>query len=1163
MAAHRYPVNPITGLRSSARASARQQWLLLGAVLLAVGLFGLWNRATEYRELQSEQQDLLEVQAAAVETNLSQLLLGLGAGLRGVRADLPQWSAAVAAPAASRRLKALSDAIPGVQSMLLLAADGRVLAASRPGSIGLELGSREDFKQVRSQSQSKTQAQARPASARLWLSAPFVNEAGSFSMNITVAVMVANGAADGAAGGAADGAANGAANGTAERAFGGAISATLEPAYLQKLLHATLYAPDVWAGLAHGDGGVPIIEPRIERVIGTNVDKPGSMFRRHRESGRASTVLTGRVTSTGDVRVIAQRTVQPAALNLDKPIIVAVSRSQDAMLAPWWRQTLATVLLYTLLCAASSAALVAMQRRQSTVLRLEQQREATARQSAERLELALRGADLALWDADLRSLSSTVNERWSSMLGLPHQPVLTDPQAWSSRVHPDDWERVNAAQQAHVDGRTERFEAVYRMRHADGHWIWILDRAQVLERDASGKALRMAGTHMDTTGWMEGQQALERSEQSLATTLQSIGDAVIATDPLGLVVRMNATAERLTGWSAREATGQPLARVFRIVTAPTRQPASDPVRAVLAHGQVIGLANDTVLLSRDGSEYQIADSAAPIRAADGEVTGVVLVFSDVTERYRVQQALRANEERLRSLLDNLQAGVLVFGADGQLQDANPAARRIAGLSLEQMQGQLPLSPNWALLEEDQTPLTRERQPVNQVLASGQALKSLVMGVRRPDLPRPLWVLANAYPVLDAAGGIEQVVVTFSDITERKEAEAQRLAQERQRRDSHKLEAIGTLAGGIAHDFNNILAAILGNLALARQDLANWQQGQMKEGLLDPQVVSASLEQINRAALRARDLVQQILSFSRQDAGGFKPLLLAPVVEETLSLLRSTLPAGVRLDAVLPTEQLRVHGDSTQLQQVLLNLCTNAWHALPAQGGVSGRIEVGLEAATDERVHLWVRDNGSGMDDATRQRIFDPFFTTKTVGQGTGLGLSVVHGIVGAHGGTIVLDTAPGQGSTFHLYLPRLTSDWSDLAPVQPPAPPAHGGGQHVLYIDDDEVMVLMVERLLQRAGFRVSGFSDAKLALARVRAHPDDFDAVVTDFNMPGLSGLQVAQELARIRPALPVVISSGFLTDALREQAAAAGVRAVMQKERTIEDLADVVVRVLAAGAH
>ena len=1135
MAAHRNFANPISPLRAPARASARQQWLLLGAVLLAVGLFGLWNRNAEYRELQSEQQHLLAVQTAAVEANLSQLLVSLGAALRGVRADLPQGSAADIRPMASRRLKALSDAMPGVQSMLLLAADGRVLASSRPGLAGLALESREDFKQVRSQ------AQAGPGAERLWLSAPFVNEAGSFSMNITIAVMAS------------------------DDAFGGAISATLDPAYLQTLLHATLYAPDVWAALAHGDGGVPIIEPRLERVIGSNVDKPGSMFRRHLEAGGAGTVLTGRIAATGELRVIAQRTVQPAALNLDKPIIVAVSRSLDAMLAPWWRQTLVSLLLYILLCMASSVALFAMQRRQSTVLRLEQEREATERQSAERLELALRGADLALWDADLRNLSSTVNERWSSMLGLPHQPVLTDPQAWSARVHPDDWDRVNAAQQAHIDGKTDRFEAVYRMRHADGHWVWILDRAQVLQRDASGKALRMVGTHMDTTWWMEGQQALERSEQSLATTLQSIGDAVIATDPLGQVVRMNATAERLTGWTAREATGQPLASVFRIVTAPTREPASDPVRAVLAHGQVVGLANDTVLLSRDGREYQIADSAAPIRAADGDITGVVLVFSDVTERYRVQQALRANEERLRSLLDNLQAGVVVHGPDSRVLDANPAACSFFGLTLAQMRGKASTDPCWAFLEEDQSSMHHDRFPVTQVLGSGQALKSLVLGVRRADLPRPLWVLVNAYPVLDDAGGIDQVIVIFSDITERKEAEARRLVLEGQRRESQKMEAIGTLAGGIAHDFNNILAAILGNLALARQDLAN----KLNDGLPSPHPVSASLEQINRAALRARDLVQQILSFSRQDAGGFKTVSLAPVVEETLSLLRSTLPAGVRLDAMLPAEPLLVHGDSTQLQQVLLNLCTNAWHALPAQGGVSGgsevsgRIEVGLAAATGDRVHLWVRDNGSGMDETTRQRIFDPFFTTKTVGQGTGLGLSVVHGIVGAHGGSIVLDTSPGQGSTFHLYLPRLTSTLSDLAPVQPAVPQPHGGGHHVLYIDDDEVMVLMVRQLLQRAGFRVTALSDAALALAQVRANPEDFDAVVTDFNMPGLSGLQVAQELGRIRPALPVVISSGFLTDALREQAAAAGVRAVMQKERTMEDLTGVLTGVLAASTR
>ena len=1126
--------NLLTRWRAPGRSSARQQWLLLGAVLLAVGLFGLWSRVAEHREFEAEQRHLLEVQASAIDAIVSQQLLGLSAGMRGVRDDIGRWAGTENRPAGTLRLKALSDAIPGVQAMQVLAPDGRVLAASRPEFVGRDFSGHAGFQQVRS----------RPDARQLSLSEPYLGESGDYAINLTMAVVAA------------------------DRSFGGAISATLEPSYFRTLLQSTLYAPDLWAAVTHGDGVVLIIEPPVQRAIGMNVNIPGSLFRRHIGSGLVGTVLTGPVVATGDLRMMAQRTVRPAALALDKPLIVAVSRGVDAMFAPWWRQTLVSLVLYVLLSAAATLALFAMQRRQSAIQHLERQREAAEHQSAERLELALRGADLALWDSDLRSMKSTVSERWNSMLGLPHQAVLSDADAWSSRVHPDDWERVSAAQQAHLAGQTERFEAVYRMRHADGHWIWILDRAQVLERAADGTPLRMVGTHMDTTAWMEGQLALERSEQNLATTLQSIGDAVIATDPSGRVVRMNATAERMTGWTAAEALGQPLARVFHIVSARTRKPALDPVRAVLARGDIVGLANDTVLIARDGGEYQIADSAAPIRTPAGDITGVVLVFSNVTESYRVQQALRANEERLRSLLDHLVAGVTVHGSDGQVLDANPAACKIIGLPLDQLRGRLLPDPYWDFLEEDQSPMPITRFPVSQVLASGLPVKSLVLGVRRADLPRPLWVLVNAYPVRDAAGQIEQVGVTFTDISERKEAEVERQVLERQLRESQKMEAIGTLAGGIAHDFNNILAAILGNVALARQDVA----------ALHP--VSTSLDQINRAALRARHLVQQILSFSRQDSGGFTTLALSPVVEETLSLLRSTLPAGIGLDTVLPDVPLRVHGDSTQLQQVLLNLCTNAWHALPAQGG---RIEVGLaavtlddaqrhrlpelpslpslsDAASGRCVHLWVRDNGVGMDEATRERIFDPFFTTKTVGQGTGLGLSVVHGIVGAHGGAILLDTAPGQGSTFHIYLPLLQSDEAGPALERASSAGPRGGGQHVLYIDDDEVMVVMVDRLLARAGYRVSGYTDATQALALVRADPDDFDAVVTDYNMPVISGLQVAAELARIRPALPVVISSGFLTDALRDQAEQAGVRAVMQKENTFEDLANVLHGLLAA---
>jgi signal transduction histidine kinase len=388
----------------------------------------------------------------------------------------------------------------------------------------------------------------------------------------------------------------------------------------------------------------------------------------------------------------------------------------------------------------------------------------------------------------------------------------------------------------------------------------------------------------------------------------------------------------------------------------------------------------------------------------------------------------------------------------------------------------------------------------------------------------------------------------------------RSSLEAQLRESQRIESIGTLAGGIAHDFNNILAGILGNVALAREDVGAGHPAQK------------SLEQIRKASTRARDLVQQILAFGRRQPHALVNQPLQPLVAEAMALLRSTLPASVALDCRLANEPLYARADATQIQQVLMNLCTNAWHALQ---GRPGRVLVALEAievdaqtttrAGTELVagryaHLWVQDTGCGMDAATRARIFEPFFTTKPMGQGTGLGLSVVHGIVAAHHGAIRVDSAPGEGTTVHLYLPA-----TDPEPMPKPPPGTEpgvlqGAGQHVLYIDDDDVIVLMVERLLTQAGYRATVFRDGREAVAAVLAEPPAFDLVVTDFNMPGFTGMDVARAVAVIRPDLPVVISSGYISEELQMQAAAAGVRSVIQKQNTLEELARVVRGILAA---
>ena len=987
--------------RLRSRRGARHEWLLLGTIMAAVGLFGFWNRFSEYGDLQAEQRQMLAAQALAIDENLSRQLLGAGAALHGVRSDLAVWPGAEVGVRSDRRLTALSDAMPGVRTMLVLDRNGRVLASNRPELKDREFSGREYFRTQRERLDLK----------RVSLSPPFVSALGVFSMNLTVGVAAADGS------------------------FGGVVTATLDPDYFKTLLRSTLYAPDMRASVAHGDGPVMIMEPPVDKLTGTSFDQPGSFFRRHLDSGQIASVMTGMVAATGEQRMMAQRTVQPVNLALDRPMIVSVSRSIDAMFAPWRRQTAVDAMLYALLVATASFALIAMQRRQRKVETLEAQREQLLVKSAERLELALRGADLALWDLDVRTGTSVINERWNSMLGLPHQAQHSGPEIWRSRLHPDDRERVEEAQRAHLEGRKPRFEETYRMRHADGHWVWILDRAQVLERDAHGAPLRMVGTHMDTTGSMEGQLALRANEERL------------------------------------------------------RQ-------------------------SEDFKTSVLDSLSAHIAVLDRQ--GDIVAVNDAWRRFAI---------------DN--------GAPEPF--VNPLGVSYLGICAEAVGGPSGIEAETAV------------SGIRDVLAGGRAEFHLEYPCHSPTEQR--WFRMSVTRMRGASGG---AVVSHIPVTEIKLAEQRRQSLELQLREAQKMESIGTLAGGIAHDFNNILAAILGNVALARQDVGTGH------------AALASLDQVHRAGLRARHLVQQILSFSRRDQRGFTVQALGPVIDETLGLLRALLPAGVELDAVVPDPALAVRGDSTQLQQVLMNLCTNAWQALPDQGG---RVRVGAdrvdpdealrqrvpEMPQGECVHLWVSDNGSGIDGAIVGRIFDPFFTTKGVGQGTGLGLSVAHGIVRAHEGAIAVDTAPGRGTTFHLYF-RLPAPQAPEAAPPPAAAIPRGAGQRVLYIDDDEVMVLMVERLLARAGFEVTVATDADAAVAWVRAQPQAFDVVVTDFNMPGLSGLDVAAQLAGIRPGLPVVISSGYVTEALRAQAEQLGVRALMQKENTFDELAGLLLGLLAA---
>jgi PAS domain S-box-containing protein len=548
-----------------------------------------------------------------------------------------------------------------------------------------------------------------------------------------------------------------------------------------------------------------------------------------------------------------------------------------------------------------------------------------------------------------------------------------------------------------------------------------------------------------------------------------------------------------------------------------------------------------VWLHARGKVVERDAAGAPLRMAG--------THQDISQRKASEQALRRSEEQLRLIADAMPGTVARYDIDRRFLFANTLHERWLGIPPSALIGRTLIDVFGAEAFAPWEPFTRRAEAGERVVFE-TSFESPVMGARHTAV--------TLVPDFDAGGAVCGHFSLVADITERRTAEAERQVLEEHLREAQKMESIGTLAGGIAHDFNNVLGAIIGNAELAAQAVGG------------DHPASDNLQQIGQAGRRARGLVQQILTFSRRQVQERVNQPLRPLVEETASMLQATLPARVTLEVVLSEVPLYVNADATQIHQVLMNLGTNAWHAMR---GSTGRIVIGLEALslTDsgsvtvadlpagQYAHLWVSDDGVGMDAATRQRIFEPFFTTKPAGQGTGLGLSVVHGIVRTHLGAITVESQPGRETCFHVYLPASLrpSQVADLDAAE--AEVMKGRGQHVMYVDDDETMLLLVERLLDRAGYRVSGCRSAKEALALFADRPRAFDLLVTDFNMPDFSGLELAAELAFIRPDLPVVISSGYLGDELLSGAARAGIRHLMQKQNTFEELTLLVHRALA----
>ncbi|MDB6042609.1 MAG: sensor hybrid histidine kinase [Gammaproteobacteria bacterium] len=422
-----------------------------------------------------------------------------------------------------------------------------------------------------------------------------------------------------------------------------------------------------------------------------------------------------------------------------------------------------------------------------------------------------------------------------------------------------------------------------------------------------------------------------------------------------------------------------------------------------------------------------------------------------------------------------------------------------------------------------------------------------------------WLLARGRFLRDSTGKPYRFVGSAIEITAQKQAQIDKDHLEAQLRQSQKMEAIGTLAGGIAHDFNNILGAILGYGELAHQQSAPGS------------TLRRYLDNVMHAAERAKALVDRILGFSRSGLGERVPMNVQSVIEETLELLAASLPPGIRLERTLEAGNAAVIGDATHLHQVMMNLGTNALHAM-AHGGVLSVVLECVELSEGKTfsrgsvtpgsyVRLAVIDTGTGIPPAVLERMFDPFFTTKGVGAGTGLGLSLVHGIVTELGGAIDVTTQPGEGTTFEIWLPVAGETGRPFVAAARELP--RGGGETVMIVDDESSLVALAEETLAELGYEPVGFESSSAALQALRAEPERFDLILTDEAMPDLIGTELASDIRRIRPDVPIILMSGHGGPQLAKRAAAIGVNEVLRKPLQRRDLAEALARVLTAPVH